>query len=122
VTSSDPTGVSSAWTETNVEPKASENEGLDGVSCSSVRLCILTNEHGDVFYLDRPDRRCGRVERGGQPTGSQRAAPANTFVPKLAGTPAVGEALTCSKGSWSARLQRRSPVLGAQRRSARRPL
>lgn len=62
VTSSDPTGGSSAWTETNVEPKASENEGLDGVSCSSVRLCILTNEHGDVFYLDRPDRRCERVD------------------------------------------------------------
>jgi hypothetical protein len=56
------------------------------------------------------------------PTAIVRAlqvAPANLFLPGLSGTPAVGQTLTCSPGSWSASP---TPVFGSQWQSDGAPI
>jgi uncharacterized membrane protein YgcG len=56
-TSTDPTGGASAWTVTEVLPAGSEYDGaveLEGVSCASVTLCVVTDDAGDVLTSTDP--------------------------------------------------------------------
>jgi hypothetical protein len=57
VTSTDPTGGSSAWTAALIDrPGVVEGEGrlLTGVSCPAVSLCVAVNANGDVLTSTDP--------------------------------------------------------------------
>jgi PQQ-like domain len=92
--SSDPTGGPEAWIQDNVYGNPIEPPGtlglfspeLSGVFCVNEGMCLVTD-------LD------GRVMTGTTTPPSE--APANVTPPSISGTAVLGEALSCSEGSWT---------------------
>ena len=89
--SSSSTGGAQAWIENNVygvplEPPNPilplEGVELTGVSCVP-GVCAVVDVNGRVMV------------------GTPSMVPVNTALPVLSGTPAVGQTLSCSEGSWS---------------------
>ncbi len=92
IVSTDPAAGADAWTEANVYGDQITRPDpilplrsivLTGVSCASPGFCVVVDINGRVVV------------------GTPAVAPINTSAPVLSGTPAVGQALSCSEGSWS---------------------
>ncbi len=94
IVSADPTGGAQAWIESNVYgvPLKPPNPILPlggvempGVSCVAEGMCVVVDDHGNVMVGTPPPA----------------VTPANTSAPVASGTPAPGQALSCSNGSWT---------------------
>ncbi len=90
IASADPTGSANEWSETEVyggpifKPDPILElyaEDLTGVSCARY-ACVVIDTRGNVMV------------------GTQ-SVPVNTSAPVASGTPALGQTLSCSSGSWT---------------------
>jgi hypothetical protein len=92
--SSEPASGASAWIESNVygvplvPPNLAFSLGgveMPGVSCVPEGMCVVVDIHGRVMVGTPPPA----------------VTPANTSAPATSGTPAPGQTLSCSNGSWT---------------------
>ncbi len=94
ISSDEPAGADGAWVESNVygipirppdpiiELRAEE---LTGASCVPKGMCVVVDVRGQVMVGTPP----------------QALAPVNASAPVAFGTPALGQTLSCSNGSWT---------------------
>ena len=84
--STDPTGGAGAWSVSDVDSSASASRALTAITCPSEELCVAVDNAGYAV-----------TGTSSPPT----VTPANTSAPVASGTPAPGQALSCSNGSWT---------------------
>jgi hypothetical protein len=94
IASSDPAGGAQSWIESNVYgvPLKPPNPILPlggvempGASCVPEGMCVVVDTHGGVMVGTPPPA----------------VTPVNSSPPVVSGTPAPGQTLSCSNGSWT---------------------
>lgn len=94
IASADPTGGAQAWNVNNVYGVPIEPPNpilplggveMSGVSCVPEGMCVVVDTHGRVMVGTPPPA----------------VMPVNTSAPVASGTPAPGQTLSCSNGSWT---------------------
>ncbi len=89
-------GASIASASGSTYPVVAADEGAD-LTCR----VVATNTFGTTSVTSAPVTIGSGGGAGGGPGGGSGDVPVNTALPSITGTPAVGQVLTCTRGSWT---------------------